>query len=310
VSKLQRGFARDKIGRKAIGVRQDAAMHRHRADIRKIEIERPAADLLQEIGAPENLSIGRRCEKARPQPWRTREHLRVVVAEHHEVATLDPKLDAAIRRRPFAREIAECDDNIVAGHCRAREKLEQLINTAVNVTNKNMAAGHISHPLHIPHHWALHPPSYVANMRRHQYRLSLVDPHSFQLRDSLGDVLATITLDRDDRAAIHTTAGRFSVSRAAVMAKTSPSGIYELEDKLQWKPLSLWHGVYGWTFRDGSVAVRFVPAASENSKQFLITVERPISDEIRVIAIGAYLLTLTGTDFVAWSAVASAVKSS
>ncbi len=94
------------------------------------------------------------------------------------------------------------------------------------------------------------------------------------------------------------------------MAKTSPSGIYELEDKLQWKPLSLWHGVYGWTFRDGSVAVRFVPAASENSKQFLITVERPISDEIRVIAIGAYLLTLTGTDFVAWSAVASAVKSS
>ena len=145
-------------------------------------------------------------------------------------------------------------------------------------------------------------------MRKHQYRLSQIDSRTSQLRDSHGDLLATIVLDREDRALIQTAGSRFTIGRAAVMAHTSLSGIYELEDKLQWKPISLWHGVYGWTLPDGGVAVRFVPAG-KGSTHFLITVERPVGDEIRTIAIGAYLLKLIGTDFVAWSAVAAASAS-
>jgi hypothetical protein len=57
---------------------------------------------------------------------------------------------------------------------------------------------------------------------------------------------------------------------------------------LQWNHLSFWHGVYGWTLDDGTVAVRYVPA--EHKDEYLITVERPIDDELPVVATGAHLL--------------------
>jgi len=96
-----------------------------------------------------------------------------------------------------------------------------------------------------------------------------------QVRDRRRELVATVPLDREDAANMQTTSG------------------------LQWQPISLWHGVYGWTMQDGTVIVRYVPA--DNKCEYLITVERPIEDELRVVATGAYLLKTAGTDFVAWA---------
>ncbi|HYS55007.1 MAG TPA: hypothetical protein VER58_14715 [Thermoanaerobaculia bacterium] len=145
-------------------------------------------------------------------------------------------------------------------------------------------------------------------MRKHQYRVSQIDPRTLHVRDSQGELLATVVPDRNDGAIVHTASSRFSMDRDAIMSHTTLSGIYEYDDRLQWKPLSLWHRVYGWTFSDGTVAVRFVPSVS-GSTQYLVTVERPVKNELRLIAIGACLLQLTGTDFVAWTAIASSVHS-
>jgi hypothetical protein len=144
-------------------------------------------------------------------------------------------------------------------------------------------------------------------MRKHQYRVSQIDPGTLHIRDSHDELVATIILDRDEGAIVQTTSGRFSLDRDAIASHTTLSGIYEYDDRLQWKPISLWHGVYGWTLRDGAVAVRFVPGSDDNT-QYLITVERPVRNELRLIAIGASLLKLTGTDFVAWAAKASTAR--
>jgi len=141
-------------------------------------------------------------------------------------------------------------------------------------------------------------------MRKHQYRVSQFDPRTLHIRDSRGELLATIVLDRNEGALVQTPTSRFSIDRGAIMSHTTLSGIYEYDDRLQWKPISLWHGVYAWTYPDGAVAVRFVPAGGE-ATQYLITVERPVKNELRLIATGACLLKLTGTDFVAWAAIAS-----
>jgi hypothetical protein len=142
-------------------------------------------------------------------------------------------------------------------------------------------------------------------MSKHQYRLDL---RTLQLRDFRQELVATILPDPEGGALIQTPSGRFAMARSLVMSHIKFSGIYETENqKLQWRPLSLWHGVYGWTLAEGPVAIRFVPSALE-SGQYLITVERPIANEIRLIGLGAYLLKLTGTDFVAWTAIASGVN--
>jgi hypothetical protein len=158
-------------------------------------------------------------------------------------------------------------------------------------------------------------------MRKHQYRLCQTDRRTFQLLDSRSDLATSVAFDRDDHAVIQTGTERFSIGRAglrsrlltdqdgAIVARASLSGIYHLvmsKPALQWNPLSLWHGVYGWTLIDGTIAVRYVPATSENIREYLITVEKPIENELRVVAMGAFLLKLAGTDFVAWSASAGA----
>lgn len=145
-------------------------------------------------------------------------------------------------------------------------------------------------------------------MRKRQYRLCQTG-RTLQIRDSQSALAASIAFDGDDHAVIQAGEQRFSIGRESVLAQTSSSGIYASDDqKLEWKPLSMWHGVYGWTSADGSVAVRFVPLAQEDTREYLITVERPIEDELRVVATGAYLLKMAGTDFVAWSAAAGAVE--
>ena len=142
-------------------------------------------------------------------------------------------------------------------------------------------------------------------MSKHQYRLDL---RTLQLRDFRRELIATVLPDPEGGAIVQTSSGRFAMARSLVMSHIKFSGIYETENqKLQWRPLSLWHGVYGWTLSEGPVAIRFVPSARE-SGQYLITVERPIANEIRLIGLGAYLLKLTGTDFVAWTAIASGVN--
>jgi hypothetical protein len=142
-------------------------------------------------------------------------------------------------------------------------------------------------------------------MSKHQYRLDL---RTLQLRDFRRELVATILPDPEGGAIVQTSSGRFAMARSLVMSHIKFSGVYETENqKLQWRPLSLWHGVYGWTLAEGPVAIRFVPSARE-SGQYLITVERPIANEIRLIGLGAYLLKLTGTDFVAWTAIASSVN--
>ena|ERR1700736_3401325 len=142
-------------------------------------------------------------------------------------------------------------------------------------------------------------------MSKPQYRLDL---RSLQLRDFRREIIATVLPDPEGGAIVQTSSGRFAMARSLVMSHIKFSGIYETENqKLQWRPLSLWHGVYGWTLSEGPVAIRFVPSARE-SGQYLITVERPIANEIRLIGLGAYLLKLTGTDFVAWTAIASGVN--
>ncbi len=139
-------------------------------------------------------------------------------------------------------------------------------------------------------------------MSKHQYRLDL---RTLQIRDFRRELVATILPDPEGSAIVQTSNGRFAMARSLVMSHIKFSGIYETENqKLQWRPLSLWHGVYGWTLTEGPVAIRFVPSARE-SGQYLITVERLIANEIRLIGLGAYLLKLTGTDFVAWTAIAS-----
>jgi hypothetical protein len=142
-------------------------------------------------------------------------------------------------------------------------------------------------------------------MSKHQYRLDL---RTLQLRDFRRELIATVLPDPEGGAIVQTSSGRFAMARSLVMSHIKFSGIYETENqKLQWRPLSLWHGVYGWTLSEGPVAIRFVPSARE-SGQYLVTVERPIANEIRLIGLGAYLLKLTGTDFVAWTAIASGVN--
>ena len=118
-------------------------------------------------------------------------------------------------------------------------------------------------------------------MSKHQYRLDL---QTLQLRNFHRELIPTIVPDRDFRATAFTADGA----------------------RLEWNQISLWHGVYGWTLSDGSVAVRYVPGDSKG--EYLITVERPIEDELRVIAAGANLLRTAATDFAAWSAVAGTVE--
>jgi hypothetical protein len=142
-------------------------------------------------------------------------------------------------------------------------------------------------------------------MAKHQYRFDL---HTLQVRDFRRELVATILPDPEGGAIVQTSSGRFAMARSLIMSHIKFSGIYQTEnEKLQWRPLSLWHGVYGWTLAEGPVAIRFVPSARE-SGQYLITVERPIANEIRLIGLGAYLLKLIGTDFVAWTAIASGVN--
>jgi hypothetical protein len=131
----------------------------------------------------------------------------------------------------------------------------------------------------------------LQGMSKHQYRLDL---GTLQLRDFRRELIATILTDRDGGTIVQTSSRRFAIG-------TSLSG----NERMQWNQLSLWHGVFGWTLDDGSVAVRYVP---ESKREYLITVERPIDDELRVIATGAFLLKTTGTDSVAWRADAGAVE--
>jgi hypothetical protein len=139
-------------------------------------------------------------------------------------------------------------------------------------------------------------------MSKQQFHLDL---RTLQIRDFRRELVATILPDPEGGAVVQTPSGRFAMARSLVMSHIKRSGIYETENQvLQWRPLSLWHGTYAWTLAEGPVAIRFVPSARE-SGQYLITVERPIGNEIRLIGLGAYLLKLAGTDFVAWTAIAS-----
>ncbi len=142
-------------------------------------------------------------------------------------------------------------------------------------------------------------------MAQHQYRLDL---RTLQVRDFRRELVATVLPDPEGGAIVQSSSGRFAMARSLVMSHVKSSGIYETENqKLQWRPLSLWHGVYAWTLAEGPVAIRFVPSERESGR-YLITVERPIANEIRLIGLGAYLLKLTGPDFVAWTAIASGVN--
>ena len=69
-----------------------------------------------------------------------------------------------------------------------------------------------------------------------------------------------------------------------------------LDSGLSWKALSFWRGAYGWTSADGTSVVRYVPVSPWNTGDAVLTVEQQISDELRLIAIGAFLLKLTRDD--------------
>ena len=117
-------------------------------------------------------------------------------------------------------------------------------------------------------------------MSKHQYRFDL---RTLQLRDFHHNPVATIP-ERDRRASARAADG----------------------ERLEWNQLSLWHGVYGWTLEDGTVAVRYVPAAVAG--EYLITVERPVEHEVRAVATGAYLLKTHVADLATLLSGANAVE--
>jgi hypothetical protein len=150
-----------------------------------------------------------------------------------------------------------------------------------------------------------------------------LDRLTLEVRDSRDHCAATIAFGAEGNAAIQTVTERFSIGRSglrstvlsdengAVVARGLFSGIYQLVRKtqvLQWRPLSLWHAVYGWALADGTAVIRYVPAARWNTQEYLITVEVPVENELQLIAVGACLLRLAGTDFVARAGVTSAVS--
>ena len=78
-----------------------------------------------------------------------------------------------------------------------------------------------------------------------QYRFDL---HTLQIREFRGELIATLREGGGD----------------------------ESGQGLEWKLISLWHGVYGWAYPDGTIAIRYVPAGGDDNSEYLITVERPI----------------------------------
>jgi len=153
-------------------------------------------------------------------------------------------------------------------------------------------------------------------MARRQYRLTQFARRS-EIRDSKEHIVASVSHANQSRVVIRATGERFSVARSGnqikengetPIARASFSGVYDLlgqDATLQWKPLSFWHGVFGWSHADGTVVMRYVPAGCG---KYLVIVEQPAFNELRLVALGAYFLKLTGTDFVAWSAVAASIN--
>jgi hypothetical protein len=79
-----------------------------------------------------------------------------------------------------------------------------------------------------------------------------------------------------------------------------------LDSGLSWKALSFWRGDYGWTSADGTSAVRYIPVSPWNTGDAVVTVEQQISNELRVLTIGAFLLKLTRDDVAAVLAISAA----
>jgi hypothetical protein len=146
-----------------------------------------------------------------------------------------------------------------------------------------------------------------------EFRLLRIDRRRFELRGSDASVAATIDFVGRNRAMIETGEENFSLVRSGfltpllilrddaangrLIARGSCSGAYRMLDGgLSWKALSFWHGSYGWTSASGSSLVRYVPVSPWKSGDAVVTVEQEISDELRVLAIGAFLLKLTRDD--------------
>jgi len=82
-----------------------------------------------------------------------------------------------------------------------------------------------------------------------------------------------------------------------LIARGSCSGAYRMQDGgLSWRALSFRRGTYGWTTSGGSAVIRYAPLSPWNSSDAIVTVEQEIADELRLIAIGAFLLKLTRDD--------------
>lgn len=82
-----------------------------------------------------------------------------------------------------------------------------------------------------------------------------------------------------------------------LIARSSCSGAYRMQDgRLLWKALSFRRGTYGWTTADGTSVIQYVPASPWSSGDAIVTVEHEIADELRLLAIGAFLLKLTRED--------------
>lgn len=156
-----------------------------------------------------------------------------------------------------------------------------------------------------------------------EYRLLRIDRRRFELRGPDASVAATIDFVGCNRAMIETREEHFLLLRSGfltpslilrddaangrLIAPGTCSGGYRLLDSgLSWKALSFWRGAYGWTSADGTSVVRYVPVSPWKIGDAVVTVEQEISDELRVLAIGAFLLKLTRDDVSAVVAISAA----